>query len=155
MAILWRISNRCNLAGIGGEKAHGRWHTAAPGKRIVYLAEHAAVALLEVLANLQLNPNLLPDSYQLIKVLANDAVSEEAVRLDELPENWREDAAETRSIGDAWLTRRTSALLLVPSAPSPESFNYLLDPLHADAKRIEVEWCKQIKYDRRLFRTFV
>jgi RES domain-containing protein len=69
MSLLWRISNRCDLEGVGGEKADGRWHTAARGKRIVYLSEHPAVALVEVLANLHTNPKLFPDSYQLIKVM--------------------------------------------------------------------------------------
>ena len=39
MNVLWRISARRDLEGLGGEKADGRWHTAARGKRIVYLAE--------------------------------------------------------------------------------------------------------------------
>ena len=58
MGVLWRISNRCDLEGVGGEKADGRWHTAARVKRIVYLSEHPAVALLEVLANFHSNQNL-------------------------------------------------------------------------------------------------
>jgi RES domain-containing protein len=60
MGFLWRISNRCDLDGVGGEKADGRWHTAARGKRIVYLSELPAVALVEVLANLHANRNSLP-----------------------------------------------------------------------------------------------
>ena len=62
-APLWRISNCCDLEGIGGEKADGRWHTAARGKRILYLSEHPAIALIEVLANLHTNPNLIPETY--------------------------------------------------------------------------------------------
>ncbi|MGH7819352.1 MAG: RES family NAD+ phosphorylase, partial [Candidatus Binatia bacterium] len=45
---LWRISNHSELKGIGGLRASGRWHTA--GRPIVYLAEHPALCLLEVLA---------------------------------------------------------------------------------------------------------
>jgi hypothetical protein len=41
--------------------------------------------------------------------------------------------------------------LAVPSAPSPESLNYLFNPLHPDAKGVAIEWCKWIKYDKRLF----
>ena len=39
----------------------------------------------------------------------------------------------------------------VPSVPSPESVNYLFNPLHPDAKGVAIEWCKWIKYDKRLF----
>ena len=58
---------------------------------------------------------------------------------------------QTKSIGDSWLAGGDSALLAVPSVPSPESVNYLFNPLHLDAKGVEIEWCRWIKYDKRLF----
>ncbi len=151
-APLWRISNRCDLEGIGGEKADGRWHTAARGKRIVYLSEHPAVALVEVLANLHTNPKLLPETHQLIKVIVPQGLLKEVLASDRLSEGWRENVRETRAMGDEWLAMNFSALLVVPSAPSPESSNCLLNPLHRDAKKVEIAWCRWIKYDRRLFR---
>ena len=151
MGLLWRISNRCDLEGLGGEKADGRWHTAARGKRIVYLSEHPAVALVEVLANLHTNPKLFPDSYQLIKVMTPEDMQRDVLARDRLPDGWREQIAETRSIGDEWLEQRETPLLVVPSVPSPESLNCLLNPLHPDARRVAIEWCKWIQYDRRFF----
>jgi RES domain-containing protein len=152
MRFLWRISNHCDLGGLGGEKASARWHTAAAGKRIVYLAEHPALALLEVLVNLKANPKLLPDRYQLMKVRVEDSVSVETVAPDDLPPTWHDHTSITQAIGDSWLQRRTAALLQVPSAPAPESFNYLLNPLHAGSADVTVEWCRQFHYDSRLFR---
>ena len=67
-------------------------------------------------------------------------------------DNWRDDMNKTKSIGDSWLAGGNSALLTVPSVPSPESMNYLFNPLHRDAKGLEIEWCRWIKYDKRLFR---
>jgi RES domain-containing protein len=64
---------------------------------------------------------------------------------------WAEDMDRTRSIGDSWLESKGSALLAVPSFPSPESTNYLLNPLHREAALISIEWCKWIAYDKRLF----
>lgn len=150
MKSLWRISNHAELNGYGGEKASGRWHTASRGKRIVYLAEHPALALIEVLVNLKTRPGLLPDVYRLLKINIERNVSESAVSLDSLSAEWRERLTETRTVGDTWLTRTDSALLLVPSAAVPESFNYLLNPYHADAQRLAVEWHKQIAFDKRL-----
>ena len=121
MGVLWRISNRCDLEGIGGEKADGRWHTAARGKRIVYLSEHPAVALIEVLANLRTNPKLFPENYQLIKVIAPQGILIEVLASDRLSEGWRESSTETQTIGDEWLDQRHTALIVVPSLPSPES----------------------------------
>ena len=48
---LWRISNYADLSGAGdGLLAAGRWHTR--GRRIVYLADHPASALLEMLVHM-------------------------------------------------------------------------------------------------------
>jgi RES domain-containing protein len=152
VAAFWRISNRCDLEGIGAEKAPGRWHTEARGKRLVYLSEHPAVALIEVLANTHASPELLPVAYQLIKVTAPDGLLPEYLPVDRLSESWRERIAETRFLGDDWLSKQSSALLIVPSVPSPESLNCLLNPLHPDARHIRIEWCKWLKYDHRLFR---
>jgi RES domain-containing protein len=151
MRLLWRISNHCDLEGLGGEKADGRWHTAARGKRIVYFSEHPALALVEVLANLGGTPGLFPDAYQLMKVSASDGVSAEVLEPNALPDNWRDSLAHTRSAGDSWLQRGNSALLGVPSVPSPESTNYLFNPRHPEANDVAFEWCRWIKYDKRLF----
>jgi RES domain-containing protein len=151
MKLLWRISSHCDLQGMGGEKSDGRWHTAKRGKRIVYLSDHPALALIEVLANLKGNPKLFPDSYQLMKITVADQVATGALEPNILLSNWRDDMNQTKSIGDSWLAGGNFALLAVPSVPSPESMNYLFNPLHPDAKGVEIEWCRWIKYDKRLF----
>lgn len=149
--LLWRISRHDDLHGLGGELAAGRWHTAAKGKRIVYLSEHPALALIEVLANLKGNPRLFPDAYRMMKIEAQKSVWSAAKDCGPLPDDWRDTLDLTRELGDAWLTARTSALLRVPSAPAPESFNYLLNPLHPDAQALEVDWTQWVTYDKRLF----
>lgn len=151
MIALWRISKHNDLVGLGGEKTDGRWHTLARGKRIVYLSEHPALALIEVVANLKGNPRLFPDTYQLMKVNVPQGVTVKTLVSKILKRNWRVNDKETRAAGDSWLAGGSSALLAVPSAPSPESLNYLLNPLHPDAKDLKIEWCKTIQYDRRLF----
>ncbi len=180
---LWRISRHDDLDGIGGEKADGRWHTAAKGKRIVYLSEHPAVALVEILANLKGNPRLFPNAYRMMKLGVHPNVWSAAEHVDPssispqhepgaphlasemwvsrapaaprpntpIPPDWRDDLDHTRRIGDAWLSARTSALLRVPSAPSPESSNYLLNPLHPDARTLTIAWTRWVTYDKRLF----
>jgi RES domain-containing protein len=72
---LWRISNHADLAGLGGERLTARWHTATPGKRIVYLAEHPAAALLENLVHLKGHPQFFPQDYQLLRIEAGEGGS--------------------------------------------------------------------------------
>ncbi len=146
---LWRISNHADLEGLGGERADGRWHSAARGKRIVYLSEHPALALVEAVANMRGNPRLFPDRYQLMRVTVPDDLVIPSVGT--IAANWREDVRRTRAIGDAWLEGGESALFAVPSAVAPESVNYLLNPRQADAEKVAVEWSRWIAYDKRLF----
>ncbi len=115
----------------------------------MYLSEHPAVALVEALANLRGDPRLFPLEYQLMKVNVPETLK--AVTLPEIPKEWREDPSKSRVQGDAWLAEGRSALLAVPSAPSPESLNYLLNPRHPDARTVTVEWTRSYLFDKRLF----
>jgi len=101
--------------------------------------------------NLEGDPELFPDSFQLIKAEASGRTSIETLNPKTLSPNWRNTLAETQTLGDDWLQNRRSALLSVPSVPSPESLNYLLNPHHKDAKFITIAWSKTLAYDRRLF----
>ena len=159
MKTLWRISNHCDLAGLGGEKSDGRWHTAVRGRRIVYLSESPAAALLESLANLKGNPALFPEKYQLLEVGVPDDIYASMVFpsggspasrafYKTLPQS------VSRKKGNNWLRSNISALAGVPSFPSPYSLNILLNPKHPDARRISVKAHRRIKYDRRLFHIY-
>ena len=150
--ILWRISVFSDLRGLGGELGKARWHTPAEGKRIVYLAEHPALALLETLANLKERPEDGAEGFQLLRIEAADSISIERISDDALHVDWRENHAATQRLGNAWLERSESALLAVPSAPSPESTNFLFNPRHGDAAGVTVRWARRVQFDRRLFR---
>jgi RES domain-containing protein len=145
--LLWRISNHATLDGRGGLLAPARWHTE--GRRIVYLAESPAGALVENLVHLELDPARLPKSYRLLKAEAPDT-SAQTVPLADLPMNWADDQIVTRTVGDEWLASGSAALLRVPSAILPETFNVLLNPEHACAARIAVLWHVELPWDPRL-----
>ena len=147
---LWRISNHANLDGRGGLHASGRWHTE--GKRIVYLAENPAGALVEVLVHLELDPAHFPKSYRLLKAEAPEGLSARTLGASELPNDWLSDQITTRTIGDEWINSESAVLLRVPSAILPETFNVLLNPDHAEADRIRVLWHEEYPWDARLLR---
>jgi RES domain-containing protein len=147
---LWRISNHEGLDGGGGLLASARWHTQ--GCPIVYLAGSPAGALVEVLVNLELEAARLPASYTLLKAETPDDIAVGRVDLASLPEGWAGDLAISRSRGDEWLGSVESALIEVPSAILPETWNVLLNPRHPDAGRIGVVWQRAYPYDRRFFR---
>ena len=146
---LWRISNYGDLAGVGGLRAAGRWHSQ--GKRIVYLADHPSkLALLEMLVHM--DRDLIPATCQLLRIDIPLGIQIEAVEAVDLAENWRNDTTASREIGDRWLDRSTSALLQVPSAISQQGQNFLLNPAHPDAAKVIVAEIFQAPFDARLLR---
>ena len=60
------------------------------------------------------------------------------------------NAALTRALGDAWLREGATALMRVPSAIVPDAANYLLNPAHADAARIDIDSAIRAAFDPRL-----
>ena len=147
---LWRISSHSTLDGRGGLYASGRWHTE--GRRIVYLAETPAAALVEVLVHLELDPAHLPKSYRLLKAEASEDLPVRTIVRSEMPGNWITDQIATRTIGDVWLGSQSAALLRVPSVIVPETCNVLLNPEHGEARRIRVLWHEEYPWDARLLR---
>lgn len=145
---LWRISNHATLDGRGGLIASARWHTE--GRRVVYLAESPAGALVESLVHLELHPAGLPRFYRLLKAEAPDDLRIKAISADNLPADWINNQVATRTIGDEWLASAESALLRVPSAILPETFSMLLNPEYAEAARIRILWHMEQPWDTRL-----
>ncbi|OYY92865.1 MAG: hypothetical protein B7Y41_13985 [Hydrogenophilales bacterium 28-61-23] len=143
--ILWRISNYEDLSGSGGLKVAGRWHHA--GRPVVYLAEHPALALLETLVHLEIRAlEDLPDSYKLLRVEARDGID---IAQSHPDADWRSNPASTRNMGDTWLAAAQSALLRVPSVLVPGN-NFLLNPLHPDAVKIQISGILNWPFDPRL-----
>lgn len=145
---LWRISNHLSLAGEGGLHTSGRWHTR--GRRIVYCAENPAAALLEVLVHFEIEIHDLPARYRLLKVSVPRDVRPQRPSVAELDRDWVENTQATRAIGDVWLAQGATALLTVPSAIVPETFNVLVNPAHPDAARITIAGATDHVIDPRL-----
>jgi RES domain-containing protein len=149
MTTLWRISDYIDLSGEGGRKASARWHSA--GSRIVYLAESPMVALVETLVHLEVDSEETPDFYTLLKISVPDGF---AIRSLDPPaeSDWKRDLELTRRLGDAWLASLETPLARVPSVLAPQTWNYLLNPEHPDAKQIEIAEVIRERFDNRLFR---
>ena len=108
---------------------------------MVYLAEHPALAALEVRVHLDLPYDLLPDDYVLMKVALPD----------EPPGNVAALPANTVATGDAWMASASSAVLRVPSVLAPCAYNLLLNPRHPRAAEAQVAATEPFRFDARLF----
>jgi|SRR6266852_5596857 len=143
---LWRISNYADLSGAGGLRAAGRWHTR--GKRIVYLADHPASALLEMLVHM--DRDLLPSTFRLLRATVSETVAIQRIDVDGLSPDWRTQPALTRQIGDQWLDKSSTVLLQVPSVIVPLGQNFLLNPAHPDATKVAIVDVINAPFDPRL-----
>lgn len=144
MAIVWRICRTpySDLTGEGARRHGGRWNS--PGVAVVYAAEAAALAVLEVRVHLDLTPDLLPDDYELISIDVGDAATETVSALPEDPQ----------AVGDRWIRNEATAVLSVPSTIVPESANWLLNPRHPAASSFRIAYRRHFQFDSRLWRPF-
>jgi hypothetical protein len=71
-----------------------------------------------------------------------------------LPVGWtaRPEGKVSLDIGDAWLAGGASALLQVPSVIVVEEDNVLVNPRHADARRLKARKMREWFFDERLKR---
>lgn len=98
--------------------------------------------------HLEVDPVFAPPDFKLLKVEVPDEMlaAEGGTAAVEL----LADLAATRAIGDQWLAVRAAALLRVPSVLIPETFNWLLNPVHPDAARLHVVGHGSYPWDLRL-----
>lgn len=139
---LWRLCRRphADLSGEGARIFGGRWNS--PGRRVVYVAEHPALAALEVRVHLDLPFELLPDDFVLMRVVLPDAlVSSVAATAGQ----------DTVAAGDTWLAQGASVALKVPSVLVPHSWNVLLNPRHADIALASVDTVEPFRFEPRLW----
>lgn len=74
-------------------------------------------------------------------------VAIQSIRLDELPAEWQSRLECTRDLGTAWLQKKETPLLRVPSAIVPETANFLLNPAHFDAKKFSIIEASSYPFD--------
>jgi RES domain-containing protein len=82
-------------------------------------------------------------------------VSIASVSIDKLPGNWFAASAplQLQTLGDEWLARGETAVLKVPSAIVTEEWNYLLNPLHADFRKLRLDKPQPFDLDQRVARS--
>ena len=138
--IAWRLCRRphADLSGDGARLFGGRWNS--PGRPVVYLAEHPALAALELRVHLDLPFELLPVDYVLMRV----AVPDDSVAPEIKPR-------ATVDAGNTWLATIQSATLRVPSVLVPHSWNVLLNPRHPDAGQADILDIEPFGFDPRMW----
>jgi len=150
---LWRICRAIHAAGaFSGDGARlygGRWNS--PGVKVVYASLSLALAAIETFVHLE--PNLRPDDLVSIEAEIPEGLHVERLNPYSLPRKWyelRDDSLKT--FGDHWVRGGKTMALLVPSAAIRGEWNALINPEHADFRKLKIEKPTAFEFDLRMFR---
>lgn len=147
---VWRLysSRYPALDGEGARLYGGRWNF--PGTAIVYTSATLALAVLEILVHT--DSDILPVNQTVRSADIPGELVIEKIEEDQLSPNWRDCPAPEalQALGTAWSNRGQTAVLSVPSAVIPEERNYLLNPFHADFRKIRWSEPRPFQWDPRL-----
>lgn len=97
---------------------------------------------MEVLVHLDLPPDDLPDDYVMLRAELPDVP----------PPGQAEGSGASREAGDAWLARRATPVLRVPSVIVPQATNLLFNPLHPASGAARITAVAPFRIDPRLHR---
>ena len=147
----WRIvKTRYSADAFSGEGARlygGRWNSS--GIAMVYTAGSKSLATLELLVHLD-NTSVLP-SFSICPVDFDDSLVE-LIDPATLPRDWRQTppSISLQAVGDDWISRGSSVVLRVPSAVIESEYNYLINPVHIDFKKLVIGGMEVFMLDSRL-----
>ncbi|MFZ4769921.1 MAG: RES family NAD+ phosphorylase [Ferruginibacter sp.] len=148
--IVYRITNSLysnDITGTGAKLMGGRWNSK--GVPLLYVSEHISLAVLEMLVNTKFKDFIIP--LDLISIQIPEKVTQGEISLKKLKKDWITDYGYTRFMGDEFIKNKQSLLLKIPSVVITEEFNYLVNPLHPDFKKIKIIETRSFKTDERLF----
>ncbi|MEJ2283193.1 MAG: RES domain-containing protein [Desulfobacterales bacterium] len=148
----WRIIKAQHAGrafeGEGARLVGGRWNKI--GTPVIYTADSLALAALEILVHLP-KVELLKSKYQRIPVQFDSRLVKSLNPID-LPADWDilPPPESTRIIGTEWALKKQSVLFKVPSTIIREEFNYLINPLHPDIKKLSIGNPQKFVFDPRI-----
>jgi RES domain-containing protein len=136
-----------DLTGKGAELFGGRWN--AIGIPCVYTSATKSLSVLEYAANVKLSQ--LPKQLSITACKIPDNCWKE-FPVASLPADWQQRpfTGSTVKFGSALLLKKEWLALKVPSVIIPGEFNYILNPLHADFKKIKIVSVEAFLFDQRI-----
>lgn len=178
----YRITTCDHVNDLSGEGAFlhgGRWNSK--GTRMLYTAESMALSMLEALAHVTMVNQKRGYCRVVIGLVGHqpgnvvretrtttgettglgDEVHQpmpenwcKKVDTNELPEDFRSNPGPDalRAIGDQFIEEGKFLALKVPSVVVPDSFNYLLNPMHFLFKSIKIIESSPIVFDQRIIK---
>jgi RES domain-containing protein len=138
-----------DLSGTGAEKTGGRW--SSKGVAVVYTSQSRALCLAEVAVHIGLG--YIPTDYMLAEIEIPESVDIYEIKPEDLSRNWKSipHSNTTQEIGDKLFSENKYLVIKVPSAVVQGEFNYLINPHHADSKKVKIIKTEKFTFDDRIF----
>ena len=139
-----------DLSGKGAETHGGRWNSK--GTRMLYAADSRALAKLEVAVNMPLNK--LPKNYYMTALILPDHLISDYDVNALKGKDWKNNPPIkfTQTEGDEFIVSGNTMAMKVPSSVVEGDYNYVLNPEHKDADKIEIVSSEKFNFDMRLFK---
>jgi RES domain-containing protein len=152
MPVAWRLTSARRapsaFTGDGSVLEAGRWHRQ--GTRCVYASSSLSLSALEVIVHAGGGRPARPFVSFQIEIPDDLPITQVPVGL--LVDGWRSTPGPVAlaDFGSAWVRTGETSVLRVPSAVTPTEWNYLLNPVHPDFKRIRTSPPVAYEFDRRI-----
>ena len=147
--IVYRITNeqyKDDISGNGAALYGSRWNSK--GLPLLYTSQHISLCILESLVHL--HRNVIPPSQYLLQIDIKDEDNFSEISLEKIRDDWRTQLEYTQWLGDQFLQNHQRLFLKVPSAIVPREYNYLLNPLHTEFKKVKIAGSELLQLDKRL-----
>jgi RES domain-containing protein len=147
---VYRITNsnyKDDISGLGAKTYGGRWNV--PGFAALYTSEHISLCVLEMLVNITLPESQI--KYHVLQIQIPDVAEPAVITKKRLKANWEDDEGYTQFMGTEFLKNKQSLILKTPSAVISEEYNYIINPLHPEFKKVNIHNSYPFKFDKRLF----
>lgn len=133
------------LTGEGAKLYGGRWNLQ--GIPCLYAGETKSLCALEYAANVLLENMPADLSFTTYEIPDNSWTS---FSPKDLPVDWKETPPpeSTQTLGSKLLQNRLA--IRVPSAIIPSEFNFVINPLHADFKKVRIKEVEPFSFDKRI-----
>jgi len=154
LIVAWRLVKARHAAeafsGEGARLEGGRWNPK--GTPVVYLADHPALAALEMFVHLGKKASKI--KFTLFRVEIPKEVKVLELSESGLPAHWRAEPPrpETMIVGEKWFRDRGAAVLKVPSVLVPAAANLIMNPEHPDTDKLRIGKAEAFSFDPRMWK---
>lgn len=137
-----------DLSGQGAKIYGGRWNSI--GNAMLYTSCTPSLSMLEFACNASGIAKTIKTSLLTLKLDGKFKIDELSV--NDLPTNWQQVPApdSLKIIGNNWLNSNKTLMMKVPSAVMPIEFNFLINPLHKDFSKLNIDTVIDMNIDNRI-----